>query len=384
MFSAIIFGYISDKYGRKVALWSGMMLEILAGFASVFAPEIVSFTIIRFILGFGSYGRNLTAFLLAVEITGPKHRPVVGIAVGFGWATGYCLLPLIAYYVNDFRHLFLCTTAPEILWLIWLWWIPESPRWLMVMGKYAQGEKVLSQALKMNGQERDFREEFDLLKENMGREKQNQKANQNFIDMWKNPTIRIITLVFYFTWFSNAFVYYGISLNAGSIDSSSLFWNFFWIGFVEYPSHIFCMFIFKYVGRRRLMVGLMILSGVSCFTVIPFTDGSNKSLTVLVLAVIGKFCITSSYAILYVYTAEVYPTVLRQIGVGSCSVAGRIGAILAPFLKEVTLASNFGVTMGIFGGLSLLCGLLTLKLPETKDKEIPDTIEDLKKLCHDH
>lgn len=47
---------------------------------------------------------------------------------------------------------------------------------------------------------------------------------------------------------------------------------------------------------------------------------------------ISKKCL--SLGIVYVYSAEVYPTVLRQIGVGSCSVAGRAGSIIAPFIKE--------------------------------------------------
>jgi OCT family organic cation transporter-like MFS transporter 4/5 len=50
---------------------------------------------------------------------------------------------------------------------------------------------------------------------------------------------------------------------------------------------------------------------------------------------IGKFCVTCSFGIIYVYSAEIYPTVVRGVGVGSSSMVGRIGSILAPFVKEL-------------------------------------------------
>ena len=47
---------------------------------------------------------------------------------------------------------------------------------------------------------------------------------------------------------------------------------------------------------------------------------------------IGKFCISASFAIVYVYSAEVFPTVLRTTGVGSSSMFARFGSILAPYV----------------------------------------------------
>ena len=378
IFSAIVAGHMSDKFGRKKVLWVSISSEIFFGFLSIWSPDITSFIIIRFLLGFAAYGRNLTGFLMAVETTGQKYRAVVGMGVTLGWATGYCLLPLIAYYVNNFRHLFFCLTVPEILWLVWLWWIPESPRWLMTAGKFDEAEKIVSDALRMNGRSKDFKREFESLKEKMVEEKfkMEDAKNQNFFDLWRNSTITIYTLIFYFEWFTNAFVYYGISLNAGSIDPSSLYWNFFWTGLIEFPSYLFCMFILKYVGRRKILAIMMFGVGCSCLGVLV----TDTRALILIVSLTGKFCITSSFQLLYVYSAEVYPTMFRQVGLGSCSVAGRFGSILAPFMKEFTSLTSITYTMVIYGILSLICTVISLKLPETKDKEIPDTIEDVKKL----
>jgi OCT family organic cation transporter-like MFS transporter 4/5 len=201
-------------------------------------------------------------------------------------------------------------------------------------------------------------------------------VSQNFIELWKTRSMRKYTLVFYFTWFVNAFVYYGISLNIGDLGGD-LFMNFFLAGLVEFPSYFFCMYIFKYIGRRPLLAIMMYGAGFSCLAIIPFVMAKNVyHVPIMCFAMLGKFCITSSFGIIYVYSAEVYPTTLRQIGVGSCSVVGRAGSIVAPFIKELTAIASFGASMGIFGTLSVLVGLFCILLPETRDKEIPDTLEE--------
>lgn len=384
VFSALIFGHYSDKFGRKPCLVIAIIIEIVSGVLSALSPTFTVFTVSRFFVAFGCYGRNLTGFLLAIESVGTKYRAIMGIAVQLGWATGYIMLPAMAFYIDNFRHLLLACALPEIIWLIWMFWIPESPRWLLTHDRYDEAEAIIVQAVQMNNLDSSLvKEKFKFLKENIDREREavtSSDSGQTFFDLWKSKVMIIYCLIFYVSWFTNAFVYYGISLNIGDLGGD-LFWNFFWAGLVEFPSYFFCMFAFKVIGRRPLLAAMMFGAGIGCLAIVPFYVVDNKSSSwILVFAMFGKFCITSSFGIIYVYSAEVYPTVLRQIGVGSCSVAGRVGSIMAPFVKELSLYTNFGVSMAIFGGLSLATGLVSIKLPETKDKDIPDTIQDVERL----
>ena len=72
----------------------------------------------------------------------------------------------------------------------------------------------------------------------------------------------------------------------------------------------------------------MICGGVFLLltTVVSSTTGK------IVLAQLGKFAITASFAMVYQYAAEMFPTVVRNVGVGSCSFFSRFGSILAPFV----------------------------------------------------
>lgn len=278
---------------------------------------------------------------MGIESVGTNYRAILGIAYQLGWAFGYTTLPGLAYLLQDFRHLLIATTVPEVIWLVWFCCLPESPRWLLTHDKSDQAEEIVMQAVQMNGRnlaDNEINEMFKALKENVDREREAVTSNvpgNVFIDLFKDRTLVMLTLVFYFTWFTNAFVYYGISLNIGAMGGN-LYWNFFFAGLVEFPSYLFCMFIFKYVGRRPLLAIMMFGSGISCLGIVPFYSlQMEDSNWITFFAMIGKFCITSSFGIIYVYSAEVYPTALRQIGVGSCSVAGRVGSIIAPFVKEL-------------------------------------------------
>lgn len=123
----------------------------------------------------------------------------------------------------------------------------------------------------------------------------------------------------------------------------------------------------------------------------------------------GKFTFTAGVCLLYVYGAEIYPTVLRSTATGTCGILSRVGSSLAPFLfsigerngqhpfKNLNYA-NFKETLNVFAFISLctgdsfeylpyvLLGTLTLAtgvasffLPETFGKPLPQSIEDMAK-----
>lgn len=74
--------------------------------------------------------------MLASEICGPDWRGVVGIATQFFWASGCCLLPLVAYSVPEWRHL-LTVTAVAMGSTCLMWpFVRESPRWLLMQASF--------------------------------------------------------------------------------------------------------------------------------------------------------------------------------------------------------------------------------------------------------
>lgn len=83
--------------------------------------------------------------------------------------------------------------------------------------------------------------------------------------------------------------------------------------------------------------------------------------------------ITASFGIIYVYTAELYPTPLRSASMGACSMMARFGAMVAPFAPLLSVYSA-PLPLLLFGSISLLASILSLLLPETVGTALPDNV----------
>jgi len=106
----------------------------------------------------------------------------------------------------------------------------------------------------------------------------------------------------------------------------------------------------------------------------PAFDSENSTAAV-VLGMIGKFGVTSAYNVIYIFSAELFPTVIRNGGIGMSSMCSRIGGIISAYL--LLLASHWKpLPLIVFGAFSVSAGLLSLLLPETMNRRLPETLED--------
>ena len=106
-------------------------------------------------------------------------------------------------------------------------------------------------------------------------------------------------------------------------------------------------------GRKRSMCGFLLMSGI-CLCLHPLI-GDSYPTAKIALSVFGRFCANCSYTILNLFSAEIFPTVVRGVGVGFTLVISRIGTILAPY---ILLAGPLAPL--VFGVAALVAGLSSL------------------------
>lgn len=125
-------------------------------------------------------------------------------------------------------------------------------------------------------------------------------------------------------------------------------------------------------GRRGLISFYMVTGGIACIIAAYMVQGSTIATTIVMF---GKFFIASSFAIIYNYSAELFPTVVRNSALGIGSMCARASGALTPL---ITLLDSFDPTLPsvIFAVITLISGLLTLILPETLGQPMPQSIED--------
>merc|ERR1719322_1344067 len=256
-----------------------------------------------------------------------------------------------------------------------LYWLPESPRWLIAKGKMEEAQKVLSDASKKNGMPVEP-EQIVLVTPKSGASK------GSFFDILKHPILRLQTSIMYFNWFTTAFIMYGLALSWQNL-TGGLFLNFIIGTILDFPAKTLAMVLTQKVGRKYpYMIGSITTGSMFLLTLFIERDVYPSNWPIVVLALIGNFSTTLCFAILYMYTGELMPTTVRAAGVGSSSLVSKIGGTLSTTVAALADIHPAIPTL-IFTVMAITSGALTVMLPETKDRKMPDSIDDVdrEKLC---
>lgn len=373
LLGSIIFGHMSDKIGRKPVFFASLVIQLIFGITAGIAPEYITYTISRIIVGATTSGVFLVAYVIAMEMVGPTKRLFAGVVSMMFFSFGYMLTAAFVYFISDWRWLQIALTLPGVLFMGYYWFIPESARWLLSKKRKDEAIVILERAAREN-KVTIPQEVYDNLIEETPDEKKSPKnvKEPSLFDLFRYPNLRRKSLLIFFDWFVNSGTYYGLSWNTNNLGGNDLL-NFVISGAVEIPAYLLLLFTLNRWGRRNILCGCMLTAGTMLLLTMAVPD--NMNWLVVVLAMLGKMAITSSYGTVYIFSAEQFPTPVRNVGLGASSMVARIGGILAPYVN--LLADTWKpFPLIIFGSLAFVGGLLSLFLPETLNKKLPETIEE--------
>uniref|UniRef100_A0A8C2VQ44 Solute carrier family 22 member 5 n=1 Tax=Chinchilla lanigera TaxID=34839 RepID=A0A8C2VQ44_CHILA len=371
LLGCFISGQLSDRFGRKNVLFVTMGMQTGFSLLQVFSKNFEMFTVLFVLVGMGQISNYVAAFVLGTEILGKSVRIVfatLGVCIFF--AFGFMLLPLIAYFIRDWRMLLLALTLPGVLCVALWWFIPESPRWLISQGRFEEAEIIIRKAAKMNGivAPSTIFDPSEL--QDLSSKKQ---QSHHILDLIRTRNIRIVTIMSIILWMTISVGYFGLSLDTPNLYGD-IYVNCFLSAVVEVPAYLLAWLLLQYVPRRYSLATALFLGG----SVLLFVQLVPPDLYYLatVLVMVGKFGITAAFSMVYVYTAELYPTVVRNMGVGVSSTASRLGSILSPYFVYLGAYDRF-LPYILMGSLTILTAILTLFLPESFGTPLPDTIDQM-------
>ena len=122
-----------------------------------------------------------------------------------------------------------------------------------------------------------------------------------------------------------------------------------------------------------------LVSGCACIAA-GFVPPNLPAVT-SVLSCLGKLGTSAAFALIYLYSAEMFPTEVRNTSLGTCSMVARVGGFLAPYIASLGSSEGSGyVPFLIFGVATLLGGSTAIILPETLGRDLPDTIQEAEQL----
>uniref|UniRef100_H2YAZ0 Major facilitator superfamily (MFS) profile domain-containing protein n=1 Tax=Ciona savignyi TaxID=51511 RepID=H2YAZ0_CIOSA len=366
----VLFGQISDKIGRKKAMIIGEIRFCLTWIEMYnMNPNYTVFAVLRAATGMLVGGATLVMFIYTQELVSRDRWAVTSSLGAVQFAVGSIIMIVVSYYIPAWRMLYIALTVPQVIPLIFTWFVPESPRWLYSKGRLAEAEDILVMIARKNRVKDPV---VCLVKKSV----QETDASYSIIDLFKYKSTTKRVLLMAYNWFVCSFIAYSLTFAAGDMGKNQYI-NLFLSSVVELPmallnaNHI----TFGLCGRKRALAASLFISGVACFGLMAFSPGVKNSFK-LSIGLGGKMAISCSFGIIYIYSPELFPTVVRNVSMGSLSMVSRFGGILASFAKT-SVETNPKVAYLTFGLTGITSGLFSLFLPETLGTKPPDSFEDL-------
>ncbi|KAI6229142.1 Organic cation transporter protein [Aphelenchoides fujianensis] len=380
MIGSVVFGYLGDRIGRKKVFFVAIILQIVSGLSMVLAPHWTVFGVLRAGVGFAHPGIFVIAVVIGMELVGPSKRKIASVFTGIFFSFGQMSLGLLAYFIRDYQYLQLAIAAPALVFLTYWWLVPESARWLVSQRRYNDADEIVQRAARMNKTavpEKWWEQlEEDTVRPPGDDDKTTRRKTYGFLDLLRTPKIRKISLGIFFCWPVVSMVYYGVSMNTNFLGGD-LYKTFIFGALMEVPAVLTVFFLVDRIGRKALLAGGFTIASLCMISNLIIHDA--HWMVTMAQFLIAKGSITATYATIYTFTPELFPTVIRNTAMGICSMMARVGAICASYIA-MWLVDDYGKIAMILPFASLgLCAavVIVLLLPETKGRNLAETIEEV-------
>ena len=303
-----------------------------------------------------------------MEIIGTRWRELVSVLYQIPFNLGHLTLPLFAYLLRDWRYLQFALSIPSVLLISYYWLVPESPRWLFTVGRIDESSQVLEKAAKQN----NLPTESILSNlEEHAKKTQTGNTNQsrgNIVDLFRTPNMRLKTICICFNWLVCGLSFFGIAQYIGQSDGD-IFLNVAISAAMNLPGTCVCIYTMRAWGRKATLIASNSLAGICMISIAILPQYQVQ------LASIALVGMSISFPDVYLYAGELFPTVVRNVGVGTASMVARIGSMIAPFAITLQVIQPWLPPI-VFGVIPLIGAVLAMFLPETQGQPLPATLED--------
>ncbi|OCL12073.1 hexose transporter-like protein [Glonium stellatum] len=181
----------TDWVGRKIPIAVGCTIMVIGGFISTFSNDYGVYLAGRLILGFGNSFAQMCSPILLTEICHPQHRGVLTAVYNCLWNLGALFVAWIAWATLQihgnwsWRTITLLQIAPSVIQLTFIYWVPESPRWLISKDRHEEALDMLAY-YHANGNHNNATVQFEYreIRETIKLEQQ-AKRDSSYLDFFK-------------------------------------------------------------------------------------------------------------------------------------------------------------------------------------------------------
>lgn len=250
-------------------------------------------------------------------------------------------------YVHDFRVMIWILYVPGLFIFVYFWLVPESFRWLFRTGHFDRAVNILKQNARINNKVLTTKSieilhmkySTDSLSKYDDHNKSNEESlTQSLYLIFKSKVLCLRFLNGCYQWIACVMCYYGLSISSVHIPGADRYISFIFVMAVEIPAVLLAQPLLSRMKRRPLLFATFAIAGISVISTRFIPD--DYSIIEVGLLSLGKASVSIAFAGLYIFTAEQWPTNIRNTSVSCCSMAGRIGSMAAPFAVILFVRHN--------------------------------------------
>ena len=432
-----VWGTLADRVGRRNCLIAALALNSLGGVLAAFVSNSGGLLLCRLIAGLGVGGSIPVIFTYFIEFLPTSQRGAYMVYLAWFWMVGaiftaglaWMIIPLdmssavfIVRPFHSWRLFTLLCAAPSLLCALMLLFCPESPRFLLTVGKVTEAQAILTHMRKVNGRgaklegetewcglccisvkegvrrgaydavESDDAEESDarfhrdlaaLHTNTQTLEAPPEVTLANFLSAVRGAAYKTVevfsephsasSVKLAIVWFGLSFGYYGITLwipetfqrtkADGDDEGLTVYSAAFLSAACNLPGNVLSVYTVRSVGRSITLAVSIALSAL-CVLLVPFVH-STWSVTLI----LSLFTLVSvpAWNALNLSSTELYPTAVRSSAFGVMAAVGRSGAILGNLLFGLFIGSSVVVPMAITAAMLAASAISAWRLRETKD-----------------
>lgn len=383
---AVCSGKLADIIGRKRMIIINAVIFTIGAVGCAFAPSITVLIAMRIIIGFAI---GITSYVVPMYISEISPSRVRGALVTLNQLM--ITIGILVSYITDYllsndtnpaswRWMFLVGFIPSLILLIGMFFLPETPRWLISKQRWEEGKKILLRVEDPDVVEQtlaDLQKEIQISSENTS-------GLKEIFKPWLRAPLIITVGIFFFQQFSgvNTIIYYSpiIFKMAGIVSNTKSIIPAIIIGAVNVLACLLSVFLLDKAGRRKLyfvgilgMIPSLLLLG-ACFYFKEELGASLPVFAVLSIVCYIIFIAISLAPLGWLLISEVFPLNVRGIGmsIGSLSHWAFNAVITFTFLK---LVNSLGIdfTFWSYAGICVVGAIWGYYyIPETKGKSLEE------------
>jgi sugar porter (SP) family MFS transporter len=380
MMGAIVGGVLSDRLGRRATLlWSGVIF-IVGSILAPLSPTVSILIVARSLLGFAIGFTSVTAPVYVSELSPPQSRGTLIGLYQFALTFGIVFANLVGYWFaseESWRLMFAVGALPAAIFLVLVFTVPESPRWLFINKREKEAEQVLLSYTDAHGAQ--------ILLDDIHKAATTGSSRENWRALLSPAARRGLIIAVGFVVLQqlcgiNTVIYYGPQIfGLAGIDSNQhAILATLLVSVMNMLATVIALFLVDRIGRKPLLywgIGGMLGS----LLLLAFTFGRHAGVShatgviAIVCLVAYITCFAASMGpIAWILVGEVFPLRLRSRGAAAATIGYGISNTLVS-LSFLTVIHRIGnaLTFGILGFFCVATLLFTFFIiPETKGREL--------------